>query len=309
MSENNGNTGSDSAVDTSSNENSGEIQEQQQGEGQTPAQVRKKINKLKFKVDGQEVEESLPFEIDDDPKTVDYMRRHLQMSKAAVKRMNESAQEKQKAAQLFKVLQENPRELFKHPALAKQLRAAFEEQYLDEIRSSQMTDEEKKVIRAEQILREREEERKRQIEEQETTQFEQLQNHYAQQLEKVIVGALTESGLPKVPKTIKIMANLLKQNANHGLELEPRDLAKLAKEQYLEEMREILSGYDEDGLLSVLGDDFANKIRRADLKRFRNPQNGQFVPAKKAQDYTPPKDQEPQTKEEWREMIRRRSQS
>src|SRR5271166_4683964 len=52
----------------------------------------KKLSNLRIKVDGQEYDEKLPFEIEDTKANREWMTKNLQMSKAAQKRMGEKAQ-------------------------------------------------------------------------------------------------------------------------------------------------------------------------------------------------------------------------
>ena len=77
----------ESTVDTSVSPESA------QSAAQTPAQAAaeqaRKLNALRLKVDGQELEEELPFEIPDDPEAVEYMTRQLQMAKMGSKRAQE----------------------------------------------------------------------------------------------------------------------------------------------------------------------------------------------------------------------------
>jgi len=56
------------------------------------AEQAKRLNALRLKIDGHELEEELPFEIPDDPKAVEYMTRQLQMAKMGSKRAQEYAQ-------------------------------------------------------------------------------------------------------------------------------------------------------------------------------------------------------------------------
>src|ERR1044072_3233583 len=70
-----------------------EATEATEADGQTETQEEtkaeiKRLKKLQLKVDGEEYEEELPFEIDEDK--ADWMKKHLQMSKAAQKRMQEA---------------------------------------------------------------------------------------------------------------------------------------------------------------------------------------------------------------------------
>jgi len=90
-----------------------------------------RIKKLKLKVDGQELEEELPFEIDDNPEAVEYMTRQLQMSKAAQKRMGEHAQLQKEVKHFLEELRKNPKKILADPSIGidvKQLAAQIIEE-------------------------------------------------------------------------------------------------------------------------------------------------------------------------------------
>jgi hypothetical protein len=78
----------------------------------SPKQVKaevKRINKLKLKVDRGEIEEELPFDLPDDPKVIEYMTKHLQMSKMGSKRASDFSALEKEVVQFVTELQQNPK--------------------------------------------------------------------------------------------------------------------------------------------------------------------------------------------------------
>lgn len=96
-----------------------------------------------------------------------------------------------------------------------------------------------------------------------------LQEAYSQEYDRKITEALSFSGLPKTPITVRRMTELMSKNLEHGLDREAKDLVQLVKEDYLNENKERLDQTNGDGLLSLLGDDIANKIRKSDLAKLK----------------------------------------
>ena len=82
-------------------------------EAKAAAKEAARLRSLRLKVDGREIDEELPFEIPDDPEAVEYMKRHLQMSRMGTKRAQEYAQLEKEIRQLITEGTKNPRKLLK----------------------------------------------------------------------------------------------------------------------------------------------------------------------------------------------------
>ena len=249
----------------------------------TPDLTPKKLKALKIKVDNQEFEEALPFEVDEGNKeAVDYLRRNLQLSKAASKRMQEANLTKKQAENFVKALQENPLAVLQDPRIMGEEKfRAIAEQYLSKkLQEQMMTPEQIKQAQNEERLRHYEQQEKTQKEQAELAQQRQLEDHYAQEYTKTIITALQTSNLPKNPYTMKRMAELMQKNLQHGLDLEPQHLAQLVKEDYQRELVSLIGASDPDQIIAMFGDEMTNKIRKADLAKLKA---SQALPAKKTQ--------------------------
>jgi hypothetical protein len=273
-------------------------QESQETQEQQPAAEAKprNVKKLKLKVDGQEVEEEI--DLDDE----ENLKRHLQMSKAAQKRMSEAAKSKREVEEVLKGIRSDFKSVLKNPdkygLTPKEARQAVEDYLAEQLEEEMLSPEQRKVRDAERIIREREEEQKKAKADQEAKQMEELKERYAQDYDKKITEALNTSGLPKTPKTVKRMAELMHKNLNLGLDLEPSQLVSIVREDYLAEIKELFSAADGETLLKLLGDDTANKIRKSDLARLKS----KGVNTRKVEQNEPVKPQQPQRKlttEEW----------
>lgn len=229
--------------------------------------------KLKLKIEGQEYEENLPFEFDENNKEhVEYLRRNLQMSKVASKRMNEAALTRKQAEQFFLALQQDPMRVLNDPKIMgeEKFRAIAEQYLAKKLQEQMMSPEERKKIEMEERLRSYEEQEKKTKEALEAKQIQQLEEHYADQYQKTIMSALQSSSLPKNPFTVKRMAELMQKNIQHGLELEPQHLAQLVREDYQRELAQLIGGADADQIISMFGEDVSNKIRKYDLAKFKS---------------------------------------
>lgn len=264
---------SDASVNTEAQQNSN----QEVAEVVTP----KLTKKLKLKVDGQELEENLPFEVDENNKDqVEYLKRNLQMSKAASKRMQESAADRKQAEQLIQALQNDPMRVLNDPRIMgeEKFRNIAEQFLAKKLQEQMLTPQERKQIEMEERLRTYEEAEKKQRDQAEQEQIKQLEEHYAQQFQKTIIDALQGSNLPKNPFTVKRMADLMQKNLQYGLELDSKYLAQLVKEDYQKELINLINGSEADQIISMFGEDVTNKIRKHDLAKFKASQTGYKQP-------------------------------
>lgn len=231
----------------------------------TPAQVAN-LKKYKIKVDGNE--EEVELDLNDEQTLV----RHLQMSKAASKRMNEAAITKKQAEQFINALKTDPVRILTDPRIMgnEKFQAIAEEFLAKKLQEQMLSPEERKHIEMEERLRKYEESEKKAREEAEQKQIAQLEAHYAQQYQKTIIEALQSTSLPKNAFTVKRMAELMQKNIQHGLELEPQHLAQLVKEDYQRELVGLIGGSDADQIIAMFGEDVANKIRKHDLAKLKS---------------------------------------
>lgn len=218
----------------------------------TPPEIRK----LKLKLDGQEVEmpESEVISL-------------AQQGKVSSQRFNEAAAMKKQAEEVIKFAKDNPKEFFKRTGM--NARQWAEEYLMEELRVEQMSPEQRKAAENEQKLKQYESERKQQQEQKRQEDMAREQAKHHESYERLFVEALTQSGLPKTAYTIKRMAELQLVNLKKKLDLSPDQLAKLVREDYLNEQKSLLGGYDGDQLLEFLGPDLVKKLSKAQISKLK----------------------------------------
>lgn len=261
------------------------------------AQAIVERRKYKYKVDGKEVEEELS---DDD------VKKHLSMSRAAYKRMQEAASEKKQAQEFVKMLRENPEQVLNNEQImgSKKFREIAEQYLSKQLQEEMLSPEEKHKREMESKLKQYEETEKQQRQQAEAKQMEQLQAHYAQDYEQKIMTGLQSQNIPKTPRTVKRMAELMSKNLQYSLELEPQQLAEIVKQDYIKEIQELFGATESDALLNLLGDGVSNKIRQADLKKLKaNNPFGQSKQQSNNQQIQSEKPTHKMSKDEWREYL------
>lgn len=240
------------------------------------------IRKMKLKIDGKDQEY-------DEPEVI----RLAQQGKAAQQRFQEAAKMRKEAEDMIGLIKRDPIAVMNDPRIGVNFRELAEKYLSEQLKLEMMTPEQKKYHEAEQKLKGYQDQEKAQKAQVENQQMQQLQDHYANEFSNTITDALKTQGVPKSPNTVKRMAALMSKSLENGLDLPPAQIAKLVREEYLSEIKELFGSSDEDTLLGLLGDETANKIRKADLKRLKGPSQTQQQSNRSAKPQTSAKQQSP----------------
>ena len=261
---------------------------------QTPPPSTKK--KFKYNSDNQDFEE----ELDDTEIT-----RRLSLAKAAHKRMSEAAMTKKQAENFINMLQTNPRAILENPQLGLNFRKLAEDYLAEQLQNEMMSPEQKAQKEMEKRLRAYEEQEKTAKQRIESEQQAKLEAHYAQSYEKTITEALQTGGIPKTASTVKRMAELMSKSLEHGLDLEPKQLVEMVREDYIRNLKEITGSADAETLLKLLGDDLTNKIRKYDLQKLKSNPNPVVSPRKQNNSQTKDAPDTKLSPSDWSEMLRK----
>lgn len=222
---------------------------------ETPAQTRRRIQ---LKIDGRDEER----EVSDDDLIAGYRK-----SLAAEKRFNEAAAQRKQAQEVLEAFKANPREAM---ALLGINAREWAENMLAEELEQEMLDPREKEFRAMKAkLAKVEAQEKADRERQEKQALQQQIEAEKENFSQIIVGALQEQGVPGGPKTVARMAQLLEKNYELGLDLQPRELAMLVRQEVQAELMATLGALDEDSLLKVLPEEFFGKVNKAALKKLQ----------------------------------------
>lgn len=199
--------------------------------------------------------------------------RRAQLSTAANKRLEESNALKEQVKTLFNTIKSKPIEALLDPALGlnkEQLRAAMEEWYKREfIDPELLSPEQRKHQELERRLKEYETEKEQTQKSQQEHQLKAQTELAKQDFEKKIITALQTKALPKSEAVIASMARYLELGVKNGLDFSPEMLAETVYNDKLSESQHFLSQFEGEGLLNFLGEEIMNRIRKADLARFK----------------------------------------
>jgi len=285
--------------------------ENQEAEGQevaeTPAEEKKepskaekkKTKKLKLKVYGKEVEEDLPFEIEESPEALEYLTKNLQLSKAASKKQQEYAQLEKEVAHFLKELKANPRKVLSDPNIGidvKQLAASIIE---EEIANSQKTPEQIKAEQLEAELQRIKDEREREKEELKQKELERLQQQEYERYDLLMTKALEKTDLPKSPYIVKKMADYMLLGLQNNIDVTPDDVVPLVREEMINDLKEMFAVMPEEVIEGIIGKDTINKLRKKRVAQVKA--GAPTLPNKQILDTA--KKQEPEGKEKDKKLT------
>lgn len=222
----------------------------------TPAPTPAEIRKMTLKIDGQDVEM-----LESDVKAL------AQQGKVSGKRFEEAAAMRKQAQDIIEFAKSNPKEFFAKTGM--NAREWAETYLMEELKKEQMSPEQRRAAENEMKLKQYEDEKKKALEAKRQEEMARLQAHHAENYDKMFVEALTKTGLPKTPYTIKRMAELQLVNIKKKLDLGADQLAKLVREDYMAEQKSLFGAYDGDQLLEFLGPDLVKKLSKAQIAKLK----------------------------------------
>jgi hypothetical protein len=233
---------------------------------ETPAQSAARKKKLQLKVDGKD--EEMEIDLDNEEE----LRKHLQLSKVAQKRMQESAEMKKGFAGFVEALQKNPLQVLSDPRLnisqeqRRQLAEMIINGELEEMQKSPEQKEKERLQKEYETLKQQYENEKKAKQE---ADLKKAQETAARQYDQDISAAISEVGLPKNARTVKYMAEAMMFCLENDIALEPKDLAPMVKKHALKEFKEMISSLPDQDFEDWLGQDQITRIRKRTLQKLK----------------------------------------
>ena len=224
----------------------------------------------------------------------------IQSGRNASLSLKQADEVKKQAQQILQLLKENPRKVLSDPSLGVDLYKLAEETLLEKIEQDMLTPEQKKIQEYEKRFKNLEEKEKAEQAKKDQEALAQAESHWVQEYNKLFQEALSVSQLPQTPRTIKRMAELASAHLEQGQPIDAKTLASTLREEYLVEVKELLSASETESLLEILGDEIGNKIIKADLKRLKGIPHS--VMSSSAQCSSPPPKM---TLSQWRDRMER----
>jgi hypothetical protein len=226
----------------------------------------KKNNKRKYKVKVDQREEELEFDPDNEQEVI----KHLQLSRAAQKRMQESSELKRDVTDLFTRLNTDPFSVLADAEnglgmnvedLVKQY---VEKKLADAEKSPEQLEFEKTQNELRKLKAEREQEK---IQREKERYDAQLQNEIIR-YDQMMTKTLENSEFKKPsPYLVKKMSDYLILGVQNGLDVTPDDILPIVRDEIQSEIRELINSAPENVIEELFGKEIFNKMRKKNLAK------------------------------------------
>jgi hypothetical protein len=226
----------------------------------TKAEI-KKLKKLMLKVDGQDIEENLPFDIDDKPEIVEYLKKQLQLAKVSQKRMAQTSTLEKEIGALLTALKENPEEVLSDPNLGVDIEALARRVIEKKIEQSKKTPEQLEQEKVQARLKELEEKLKAKEDEIKGKERQQLEEKMFTEYNNSIDSALKEANLPVNRYMKGKVADYMLLGVKNGVDVKPADVLALVKKDIQAELQEMFNVMPSETVGQLIGKDTIKKFQ------------------------------------------------
>lgn len=250
---------SESSESAESSQEALEAAPEEAAEELTPAEI-KKIKKLKLKFNGKEIEEELPFEIEE--AHAEWLAKQRQKAMLADHKANEYSQLEREVGAFIQELRKNPKKALSNPAIGLDIKQFAAEILQEEIEQAQKSPEQLKEEALQRELEELKAERAREKEEMNARELERLTEREYERYDNLMSSAIEASDLPKSPYVVKKMTEYLMMGIENGIDVEPKDVIPLIREEIQNDIQEMFQVMPAEVIEQILGKSNMEKLRK-----------------------------------------------
>jgi hypothetical protein len=240
----------------------------------TAAEI-KKIKKLKLKFNGKDIEEDLPFEIDEAHQ--DWYVKQRQKAMLADHKSREYAQLEQEVGAFIQELRKNPKKALQNPAIGLDVKELAASILQEEIERSQKTPEQLRAEEAEAKLQELMEEREREKKDLEQKQLEMLTEREYERYDTLMSNAIETSDLPKSPYVVKKLTEYMIMAVENGIDIDPKDVIPMIRDEIHSDIQQMFGVMPVEVIEQIMGKEVLGKLKSKRLAAAKPP-----VPVKAA---------------------------
>lgn len=232
-------------------------------------ELKKRIRQVKVKFGGKEMIEELPFEIDDDPKTIEYMTKQIQMAKLAQSKSQEYSSLEKEVGAFLKQLKENPRKALANPNIGVDIKKLAAEILEEEITESNKTPEQIEKEKKERELEEKIAEIEKKEQEMKEREFQAMQEQALKHYDTMISEAIQTSDLPKSPYVVKKMADMMIQMIKNDIDVDPKELVPVVRQEIMKDVQDMFGAMPAEVIRQVLGKDVLGKLTKDNIAKVK----------------------------------------
>lgn len=227
--------------------------------------------KRRLKIDNEEIDED---------EVIKIYRQRKQHQQAASRELNEGKAAR-KQAEDFIAMMRDPQKFYETAKKLGHDPRKLAEQYLvNQLQDEMMDPRDKELRDAKAKLKEIEDLERKQKEAVERQRLEQMKAKFAEDYNKQFIAALEESGLPPTKPMVAEMAKYISRSAKIGFKMTAQEAAQLVKEDLQNAHRRLIGDTDGETLIKLLGEDVANKVRKYDTSKLKDPNQHLKTPSK-----------------------------
>lgn len=164
--------------------------------------------------------------------------------------------------QFIEELRKNPRKVLTDPNINIDVKKFAEEIINEQIAEMEKTPEQREREKLQKELEDLRKQAQDRDEQAKKSEFARLQAEQEHILESDISAALDIGGVPKTPRTVKAMAEMMMIALQNNIDLSAKDLAPMVKNTTMGEFKEILQSLSDDQLEDYIGKDIIGRIRK-----------------------------------------------
>lgn len=227
--------------------------------------AEKRLEKFKIKVDGVESEEEL------DLNDKEAIKKHLQLSKAAQRRMQEKSEMEKGLTEFIDLIRKDPRRVLTHPDIGVDVKALAQAILQEQLEEEQKTPEQKekeKLLRELEAYKQKEEAERKALEEAEKTKQEK---QLEEQISNEIVSALDSVKLPKSERAVRYMAEYMSLALKNDVELSAEEVAPLVLKKMKEEYRDLIRSAPDEILSDFIDKDIESRLQKKRVANLKKP--------------------------------------
>lgn len=224
--------------------------------------AKKTLKQLSIKVDGEELIEDLPFEIPDDPKAIEWMKRELQMGRMGQKRAQEKSVLEKEVTKLLQDLKTDPFKVLADPAVGVDVKQAVEKFIEQQIENAKKTPEQLELETVKEELRQERERQATEKQAREAAEREALVEKYASEYDNQINTALEANKIPKSPSAIKKVIDYMQLATDMGKEISINDVIPFVSEELMNDHIEHLKALPDEALESFYPKEIYERMRK-----------------------------------------------
>ena len=242
-------------------------------------EAAKTIKAIKYKYNGVESTEQLPYEIPNTPEAIEYARNQLQLAKMAHSKAQEKSAMEKDVLAFINDLKTNPMKALQDPAIGMDIKKFVADFMEKEIADSQKSPEQKELEALREQLRFQKEQQDRELQQRQAEDQARQAEQFAKDWDDQMSAALDNNKIPKSPAAVGKVIEYMRLALNAGKDVNVNDIIPIVREELLSDYQTHLNNLPEDELENFITKPILDKIRKRSIARTKQANQNAAVQA------------------------------